>query len=194
MPPELDPNAPPATPPATPPVDPPATPPATPPADPPATPPAPKAPEKYDFKAPEGQTFNEVVLDAYSAAARDADLTQESAQKFLDTVAPVIAKQQADAVAAMKAGWVESAKADKELIAGNFDENVALAKKARDTFGTPEFRDLINSSGLGDHPEFLRVFMRIGKQISEDGKIVKGDPPKDAPKTTAQRMYPNMNP
>jgi hypothetical protein len=152
------------------------------------------APEAYEFKAPEGQSFNEQVLAAYTTAAKELDLTQDAAQKILDSVAPVMAAQQAEAVTALKAGWAEASKNDAEFGGEKFDENLAVAKKGLESFATPEFVEFLNTSGLGDHPEVLRTFLRIGKAIGEDNKIVTGGPTKDAPKTLAQRMYPDMNP
>ncbi len=152
------------------------------------------APEAYEFKAPDGQSFNEQVLAAYTTAAKELDLTQDAAQKILDSVAPVMAAQQAEAVTALKAGWAEASKNDAEFGGEKFDENLAVAKKGLESFATPEFVEFLNTSGLGDHPEVLRTFLRIGKAIGEDNKIVTGGPTKDAPKTLAQRMYPGMNP
>lgn len=177
--------------PANPPADPPASDPPA--ADPPAAP-VKNAPETYEFKAPEGQSFNEQVLAAYTTAAKELDLTQDAAQKILDSVAPVMAAQQSEAIAAVKAGWVEASKNDAEFGGEKFDENLAIAKKGLESFATPEFVEFLNTSGLGDHPEVLRTFLRIGKAIGEDSKIVTGGPTKDAPRTLAQRMYPDMNP
>src|SRR5690606_12960663 len=55
-----------------------------------ATPTVSEQPESYEFKAPEGRTFDAEVLKAYSEVARELKLPQESAQKVLDKVAPVL--------------------------------------------------------------------------------------------------------
>jgi hypothetical protein len=151
------------------------------------------APEKYEFKAPEGQVFDAKVIGAFSEVAKELNLSNESAQKVLDKVAPALAEKQAELVETAKAEWVETAKADKEFGGTKLDENLALAKKALDTFGSPELRTLLNDSGLGNHPEIIRAFYRAGKAISEDS-FVSGTRGTSETKSIAQRMYPNMNP
>ena len=153
----------------------------------------PGAPEKYEFKAPEGQEFSSEVLGKFSEAAKDLNLPQEAAQKLLDKIAPAFAERQANALEAARVQWESDAKADKEFGGDKLDENLAVAKKALDQFGTPELRTLLNESGLGNHPEIIRVLYRAGKAISED-RIVTGGGGQSAPQSVAQRMYPNMNP
>ena len=62
-----------------------------------------------------------------------------------------------------------------------------------DAFATPEFRQLLEQTGMGNHPEVIRTFYRAGKAISEDG-LVSGSAPK-APRD-ARSLFPasNMNP
>ncbi len=43
----------------------------------------PKAPEKYEFKAPEGREFDSEVVKNFSEVARELNLTQDAAQKIL---------------------------------------------------------------------------------------------------------------
>ncbi len=149
------------------------------------------APEKYEFQAPEGQKFDDTVLGAYSEIAKELNLPQDAAQKVLDKVAPVIQARQAEQIEAVRTAWAESAKTDKEFGGDKLPENIATAKKALDTFGSPELKKLLNESGLGNNPEVIRAFYRAGKAISED-KFVggKGAPP-DA--NDARSLYPNSN-
>lgn len=153
----------------------------------------PKAPEKYEFKAQDGVTYDDQVLTNFAEVAKELDLSQDAAQKILDKVAPVMQARQVEAIEAAKTQWAESAKTDKEFGGDKLPENLAVAKKALDTFGTPELRTLLNESGLGNHPEIIRAFYRAGKAISEDS-FVAGGKGVSQPQSTAQRMYPNMNP
>ena len=151
------------------------------------------APEKYDFKAAEGITLDDSVVGAFSEVAKELNLTQDAAQKVLDKVAPVMAARQAEQLQSLRTAWADGAKADKEFGGDKFDENLAIAKKGLETFGTPELRALLDESGLGNHPEVVRVFYRAGKAISED-RVVTGASGSATTQSTAQRMYPNMNP
>lgn len=151
------------------------------------------APESYEFKAPEGTQFDDAVIGAFSEVAKELNLPQDQAQKVLDKMAPVIAARQAEQFQTARAEWGEAAKTDKEFGGEKLAENLGVAKKALDTFATPELRALLDASGLGNHPEVIRVFYRAGKAISED-RFVGGKQGQQAQQSVAQRMYPNMNP
>ena len=126
------------------------------------------APEKYEFKAPEGQSFDGDVLEAYSEVAKKLNLSQEAAQSVLDAMAPKMAERQMAQIEAVRNGWAESSKGDKEFGGEKLPQNLSVAKKALDQFGTAELRSLLNESGLGNHPEVIRFMYRAGKAISED--------------------------
>ena len=50
----------------------------------------------------------------------------------------------------------------------------------------------MNERGIGNHPEVLRAFAKIGKQITED-KIVTGQHSGQRNEgDTAKRLYPTM--
>ena len=151
------------------------------------------APEKYEFATPDGMQFDDAVVGAFSEVAKDLNLSQEAAQKILDKVGPVMAAQQNEALQAASAEWAEASKTDKEFGGDKLNENLAVAKKAMDQFASPELRALLNESALGNNPEVIRMFYRVGKAISEDGFVVGGNA-KNAELSAAQRMYPGINP
>ncbi|MFZ2972240.1 MAG: hypothetical protein WA049_06340 [Ferribacterium limneticum] len=152
------------------------------------------APEKYEFQAGEGRQFDDEVIGAFSEVAKELNLSNEAAQKVLDKVAPVLASRQEAQVAEARAQWAAESKADKEFGGDKLQENLAVAKKARDAFATPALVELLDQSGLGDHPEVIRFFVKAGKAISEDN-FVGGGQGSTQP-ATAQKLYSasNMNP
>lgn len=144
------------------------------------------APEKYEFKPPtEGHTFDSEVLKAYSEVARELNLTQESAQKVIDKLAPVMQTRQQNAIEAARTEWREAAKADKEFGGDKLTESLKVAKTALDKFGTPELRKLLDESGAGDHAELIRFMVRVGKAISPDTIVTEGG---SANANSAQRV------
>lgn len=149
------------------------------------------APEKYEFSPPEGFEFDNVVIDEFSTVAKELNLPQDAAQKILDKMTPVMQARQAEHLQAARAEWAESAKADKEFGGEKLAENLGVARKALDAFTTPELRNLLEESGLGNHPEVIRMFYRAGKAISEDRFV--GGGAKDASIDPAKRMFPSMN-
>ncbi|MDR0250194.1 MAG: protease [Burkholderiales bacterium] len=150
------------------------------------------APEAYAFKAPEGVVLGDEIMTAYGEVAKELKLSQENAQKVLDKVAPLIAKEQAQAIETTVDGWRESSKADKEFGGDKLGENLAIAKKGLDAYATPELRAMLNQSGLGDHPEVIRLFWKLGQTVKEDTFI--GGTSVPAKETTMEeRMFKDVS-
>jgi hypothetical protein len=152
------------------------------------------APESYEFAPIEGVNFDTEVIGAFSEAAKKANLTQDAAQGLLAEVAPVMAARQAAQIEAAKTAWAESSKADKEFGGEKLQANLAVAQKAMDAFGSPELKTLLNESGLGNHPEVIRLLFKAGNAISEDR--FRGGSSGAQPTSDARRLYSasNMNP
>lgn len=151
------------------------------------------APETYEFKTLDGAALNAASVAEFSVIAKELGLPQDAAQKLIDTLTPSFqerGKQSiADAVATYRADLVTQVKADKELGGDKLDANLAIAKKARDAFGTPALRTLLNQSGLGDHPEVIRMFYKVGQAISEDKLVTGGTKPTKGEVDAATRLY-----
>lgn len=159
---------------------------------PPPPPVTPTAPEKYEFKAPEGRQYDTAVLGAYSEVAKELNLPQDAAQKVIDKVAPVLEARQAEIMARARTEWGTAVIADKEFGGGRLIENLAVAKKGLEAFGTPDLMALLGESGLGNHPEVIRAFYRVGKAIGED-KFVGGKSAPQAGKSPAESLYSKQN-
>ena len=149
-----------------------------------------QVPDKYEFTAPEGSTLNEGSLAQFSEVSREIGLSQEQAQAVITKMAPVIAAQSVEAVRAAQAEWKASQLTDSEFGGEHLAANLGIARKALQAFGTPELTQLLNQSGLGDHPEILRAFYRAGKAISED-TFVSGNMGR-AQTDPASVMFPSM--
>lgn len=128
-------------------------------------------PEKYEFKAPEGvEQLDPQALAVFEPIAKELGLSQEQAQKLVD-IYPQIQQQQAEAWSKQVTDWGDQVKADKEIGGDKLTASVGQAQKALDQFGTPALRDYLENSGLGNHPELVRAFAKVGKMMSED-KII----------------------
>ena len=148
-------------------------------------------PEKYEFTAPEGVQLDETALAAFEPVAREMGLTQEQANKLVELQAGIV-QRQAEAHAAQREAWKTEVKSDKEIGGDQYAPSVKAAQIALSKFGTPELRAALDASGLGNHPEVVRVFARIGK-ASADGKVLKGDPPMNQ-KSQAEVMFGDTTP
>ena len=150
-----------------------------------------QAPESYDLKMPEGVELDKAAADEFTAIAKEMKLPAEAAQKLAD-VGAKMAQRQVEAHAKLVESWTESVKTDKEIGGDKLAENLGIARKALDQFGTPELKDVLNMTGFGNHPAVIRAFYKIGKAISEDG-FVKGSTPSAGATDIAKRMFPSMN-
>jgi hypothetical protein len=140
-------------------------------------------------------------MGKFTEWAKANNLTQEAAQQAVNLAAEIqqgTSTQLQEATKAFYADiggmpdtWEASTKVDKEFGGDKFDENLAIAARARDQFGTPELRTLLQKTAVGNHPEVVRFFYRVGQAISQDGFV----PGKSGTPGTrdARGMYANSN-
>jgi len=138
-------------------------------------------PEAYEIALKDADG-NDMALDADLLAEatpilKEIGLTNEQANK----IAPMALKMmqhgaaQAEAqgeqmLAAAKKDWLDQFKAS-ELGGAKADATLHTASKALDALGFTEgtpFRDLLNVSGLGNHPDMITTFFRLGSLLSEE--------------------------
>lgn len=137
------------------------------------------APEAYEFKAPEGGELDKEAIAQFEPIARELNLSQEQAQKLVDLygskVMPQLMKQQADTWQKQVADWGTAAKEDAEIGGDKFDGNLTRAKQAMDKFATPQLREFLETTGMGNHPELIRVFVKVGAAMSEDSLVTSNE-------------------
>jgi hypothetical protein len=145
-------------------------------------------PEKYEIsltvKDAEGKDeaveIDPVLLEAATPVLKDLGLTNEQANKVAGLVPQVqqrVLQQQQDEFAAQKAEWAKDAAEDKEIGGKNWKETQSLAARALDHFGATqdsEFRQLLDQTGLGNHPVMIGMFRKIGAALSEESTFAEG--------------------
>lgn len=132
------------------------------------------APEKYEFTAAEGVELDTEALKDFEPVARELNLTNEQAQKLVDAYPKILAgvqQRQAEAWQKQTEGWAETVKADKEIGGDKLTANLSAAQRALDLFGSPALKEYLEGTGLGNHPELVKTFIKIGKAMSEDGMV-----------------------
>jgi len=154
-------------------------------------------PEHYEFKLPEGMQLDQEGYSALEPILKEAKVAQEAAQKVIDLyIQRAEASRNADRAAYSEVvkSWTEQTKADPEIGGAKLAENLGLGAKVLNKFGTPAALDILKDSGLMNHPEVIRMFVKIGRVISEDKFI---EPAPGASKVsnpaeeTAQILFPN---
>jgi hypothetical protein len=168
-----------------------------------------KAPDKYaDFKVPEGFTLNKDALEAAVPVFKELGLTQEQAQKLVDIQAKresELAKSGQGDYAAVRKGWRDEVLADTTLSAGGKvkPEVLQTIGRAIDGINNPklaaDFRQVMDTTGVGDNPAFVRAFFAMAQQLTEGrpttgkGPSPEGQKAPDAkPTSIANAMYPNL--
>lgn len=154
----------------------------------PATDAAPAAP--FEYQAPEGVELDQDALGEFKALVHEEKLPAETAKKLAD-IAVKMAQKQADSHRTLVEGWAESVKADKEIGGDKLPQTLAVAKKALD-LAPPGMKDLLNSTGMGNHPDVVRWAYAIGQKLSED-TFVKSGAPAAGERSLEKRLFPNMN-
>lgn len=169
-------------------------------------------PETYDLKVTTKDTegaeteveIDKALLDEATPTFKELGLTNEQANKLAPLAVKVqerLLTQQADNFTALKTEWAKEAKADKDIGGAKWAETEALAARALDTFGAPSakdkdgnetnpFRILLNDTGLGNHPDMIRMFRAIGEKLGED-QIKPSDALKAGKVDRTVILYPN---
>lgn len=146
------------------------------------------APEKYDFQAPEGVDLDTDLVGEFEAMAREDNLSQERAQRYVDIAAKIVTKQ-FEALQAVHTQWAEESRTDKEFGGDALEANLGIAKKAMLAFGGDAMRQLLDHTGYGNHPEVIRAWWKVGKAMSDDGLIRGNGAPAKGQKSTADVFY-----
>lgn len=151
------------------------------------------APEQYaDFTLPEGVEMDADTLGTFKELAKELGISQSAAQKLIDLQTGMEAKRgeaMERAVTEQAQRWESEVRNDPELGGANFDKTVETASKVIQSFGDPALTQLLNDSGLGNHPALVKFCHRIGQAISEDRLVLPGSQTETASKRTADVMF-----
>lgn len=169
--------------------------------------PAEGAPEKYEFKAPEGTELDAKAIEAATPIFKELNLSQDQAQKLVDLYS---AQTKAQAEAPIKAftdlvtGWRNEVIKDpsigngKDGLADNVSKAIGNAINGLGQTEAAAFRDVLDKTGLGNNPTFIKGLYGMVKDLGE-GRHVAGKGPTEpgtrapgSPQTAAQRMYPDL--
>lgn len=138
-------------------------------------------PSDYEVKFADGTPLDPKVDGAKIVAHLKAQgFTTEQAKAHLEHLQEIskgLVDRQQQFLADTVKKWGDDVKADKELGGDKLPVTQANIKRAMDRFA-PEgsvFRTLVNDSGYGNHPEFVRVFNAIGRAMAEDKTLLGGN-------------------
>lgn len=148
------------------------------------------APETYEaFRDVNGNEYTPESVQQFADAAKSVGLSQENAQKLFEAMVPTARAHMMNDLRSKAEQWALDCEKDPEIGGANFGANKAVAISGYREFATPELRTILNASGLGNHPEVVRHFFRLGKTLQQDSGVhgnASANPPK-------RRRYPNSN-
>lgn len=169
----------------------------------------PAPPPAYDpFTVPEGVTLDEERVTKFTDILRELETTgkadhaavQQFGQKAVDfhveEVQKAVENLQNSYMTAwekQKTDWKDTFMKDPELGGNRFQTTVDAARNfIRTHGGSPEqqqeFRDVMESSGLGNHPAVIRLLANAGTAMKEGTPII-ATKPVSAPKSKVSTLY-----
>jgi hypothetical protein len=150
-------------------------------------------PTDYKFTVPQGIDASDPVVGAFAAAAADAGVTPETAQRLVDAAGPEIVKAMTAPYQAWKdlqENWQTQVRNDPEIGGAKFDRVVLpTIVKAMARYGDPGLREALETTGAGNNPAIIRTLYTLSRMVTE-GRLVQGNPVQSM-KSAAERMYPS---
>jgi hypothetical protein len=131
-----------------------------------------------DFEIPEGFQAIPEKFDAFKGLIGKHGVPQETAQALVQMHTDLFTQYAANTLAEQhkafsdyRAGLRTQVMADNELGGAAHQTTMAAIARARDRLVDPQnmqaFNDMLNTTGVGDHPEFLRILHRAARLLDE---------------------------
>lgn len=132
--------------------------------------PIPPAPEEYniDYRQPGG--IDPYIDSQFRSFAHQNGVSGELAQKMVDFNSSLEAARWQDHQQQVEQ-WERETRSLPGWHGRNYARNMGVARRAMQTFGSPELAELVSSSGYGNHPEVVKAFYNVGKCLSEDSYV-----------------------
>ena len=137
---------------------------------------------------PKDVPFEPAQVASFKQLAGELKLSAEQVQKLVDFEVQASQANQAQQAAAQREQIRQWAEETKAKYGAGLETEITFALRAADAFGGPELRQLLEETGLGNHPVMIRTLSGIGRAISEEA-CPGGKPSAPQDKTFAQALY-----
>ncbi len=126
---------------------------------------------------------------------------QEALNDLVPTFSKMAEKIQEQSMERWKAqveAWAKESEADNEFGGDKFDENIKTTiRPVIDRWGSKELVEILDQTGMAEHPAILRFLYRIGKDVAKDGRMIFPGPEGGIKERSfaemAKQMYPSMD-
>ena len=86
--------------------------------------------------------------------------------------------------------WTDEVKNDKEFGGDKLNDSIALARAAATKFGNDELIQVLDQTGLSNHPAVFKFFVKLGQATKDDSFV--GGRQAHSPRDIANILYPSM--
>ena len=134
--------------------------------------------------------FDAQVLSTVADFAKQNSISQEAAQKLVNTVAPVMAKRAQEVRLAQQEKWRSEVTNHPTVGKDKLTQSMSVAGQVLDKFGTPALRAWLDESGAGDNPALFEFVVQVGRAFAPDTFTAGRSASSDL--STAKVLYPSM--
>lgn len=152
---------------------------------------APEVPERYELTMPEGWTLDEEGLAELTPIMHELKASNEQVQAVADLYIRRMSAAREKQIAAEREtveNWREEVRNDPEIGGAKYEENLASVKKMLVKYGSEDFYNYLDDSSLGNYPPFVKVMVKIAKELEDDKFIPGGGAFSDDPASAAAKM------
>lgn len=130
---------------------------------------------------PEGVELHDDVAEALSSTCKKMGLSQKAFSTIINDMVPVLEAREQAALNEFRQSNLEQFRNDPEIGGAKVHETMKVANKAYMSLCPEPARKLLEQTGLNCHPDLIRMFYQLGRQISADsaprgGGTQGGDP------------------
>jgi uncharacterized protein YidB (DUF937 family) len=148
------------------------------------------APEKYDWDLGEGVEVDAELAGEFEPVARELGLSNDQANKLASEMLPKVQQQMTANWAKQVDGWRQQSESDPEFGGAKLEATMGEARKALEAHGSKELNELLENTGIGNHPALIRAFASMGRSLKEDQLVTNGGKPTSGPKDLTEAFYP----
>lgn len=132
----------------------------------------PETADGYELNVPSGyEEYSSDLSDWFRQEAHSAKLPAHMAQRLHDAYVQRMMDNQSNAVLDQQRQFEDWGNEMKKEYGTAYDEKVGMARRAVRAFGSDQLSDLLNNTGLGNHPEMIRAFAKIGAELSTSNQF-----------------------
>lgn len=147
----------------------------------------------YKFYNEDGSEVSAEDASGFQDAFKEAHLTSRQAKILKNAYDKAVAENMQKSVHEISTSWKNAVLQDKELGGANLPTTKLNLGRAMERFGSPELKQFLNESRLGNHPSMVRFINNVGKAVGEDRFVGNGSSAsvRKDPNADAQRWYPH---